>query len=122
MVRSFLLAAAALTLTACATGTSPEASNPPANSSDDCFRNSMVGGFNVVDAHRIRVMAGSRHYLLTIDQPTTEINQSASIAVESGRDRICVGDTLGVAVLNGGVRYPVSRIERDPATVDPTGS
>ena len=121
MVRSFLFAAAALTLSACAT--SPESSSDAAaGTSEDCFRNSMVSGFNVVDAHRIRLMAGSRHYIVTINQPTTEIEQSSAIAVESQRDRVCVGETLGIALLSGGQRFPVSRVERDPASVEAVGS
>jgi hypothetical protein len=118
---SLIAAAAALSLAACST--SPErSSDAAAGTPEDCFRNSLVSGFNVVDAHRVRLMQGTRHYIVTINQPTTEIDMSQAITVDSINDRICVGTPVGVALLNQGRRYPVSRIERDPASVDPVGS
>ena len=120
MIRTIALAAAAFALSAC--GTSPERSDSAASTSDDCFRNNLISGFNVVDAHRVRVMAGTRHYILTVNQPTTELSLTTAISVESPRDRICVGEPLGVAIHSEGRSYPVSAIVRDPASVDPVGS
>ena len=121
MLRNLLLAAAALSLAACA---STETASSGAAADRDCFRAMDVSGYGVLDEHRIRVtIAPQREYYLTIRQNTRDLDWAHAIAIRSTTSFICVGNGLGVQLMGGDppFPYPVTLIERAPVTA-PAGS
>jgi len=120
MLRSAFLAAAALSLAACA---STETASSGA-AERDCFRALDVNGYGVLDEHRIRVtVSPQREYYLTIRQNTRDLDWAHAIAIRSTTSFICVGNGLGVQLMGGDppFPYPVTLIERAPVTA-PAGS
>jgi hypothetical protein len=104
---------AALALAACATST--EGQSTAANSSNDCFRQEQVTGYNVVDSNHIRLSVGaSRHYVLTTMWNANDLDWTQAIAIRSATGRICTGNGLGVDLIGGEPRrtYPIVSIER----------
>lgn len=111
MLRTSLLALAALGLAGCATGTPAEP-----GSSNDCFRTSDVSGFEYVDQNHVRVRVGAnRTYLLTTNWDATSLNWTFAIRMESTLDRVCVGNGVGTYIYGGDPpqRYTISRVERE---------
>lgn len=122
MLRTFLLAAAALALSACAS-TTETADGAPAERRD-CFRALDVSGYGVIDAHTIRVtVSPAREYALTVNQNTRDIDWTHAISIRSATSFICTGNGAGVSILGGDPPIPaqVTRIERLPPTA-PAGS
>lgn len=125
MLRPLLLAAAALTLAACASSAASDtqtASN--AAPAQDCFRNDDIFGYGVIDEHNIDVRARGRHYIFTTNWDARELDWTQAIAIRSSTGWICTGNGLGVEIIGGEPqrRYPVSSITRRPEEPEPTGS
>jgi hypothetical protein len=111
MTRLLFLACAAFTVSACATQTDAKPDGR------DCFLNSQISGYSVIDDHHIRVTVGpSRRYILTTNWNAHDLVWTEAVAVRSTTDWICTGDGLGVEVIGGRPRrqYPVNAIEREP--------
>lgn len=120
-MRTLILAAAALALTACATQTTQTAETPTGR---DCFRNDDVFGYNIVDDHSVRVRVGTRHYILTTNWNARDLDWSQAIALRSTNGWICTGNGLGVEIIGGRPprTYPVNVIAREPEAPPATGS
>jgi hypothetical protein len=121
MLRTTLLAAACLALTACAT---QETQTAGATSGRDCFRNDDIFGYTIVDDHNVSVRAGARDYILTTTWNARDLDWSQAIALRSTQGWICTGNGLGVEIIGGRPprRYPVSSITRAPEPAPATGS
>lgn len=113
-MRALLLSTLALALTACATPTAGHS----APAGRDCFLNSQVSGYNVIDAHHVRLNAGApnRHYILGTTWDARDLNWAERVAIHSTTDWICTGNGLGVEIIGGDPRrtYPVTEITREP--------
>ncbi len=121
MLRSVLLGAAALALSACA---GAQTADTGARAERDCFRALDVNGYGVVDANRIRVtVSPQRQYILTIPQNTRDLDWTHAISIRSVTSFICVGSPSGVQLMGGDppLPYQVTAIERAPQTA-PLGS
>jgi len=121
MLRSALLGAAVLALSACA---GAQTTNPGARAERDCFRALDVSGYGVVDENRIRVtVSPQREYIFTIPQNTRDLDWTHAIAIRSVTSFVCVGNGAGVHLMGGDppLPYQVTRIERAPHTA-PLGS
>lgn len=119
MLRTSLLALAALSLAGCAT---QETAGDTAG--NDCFFASQVNGYDVVDDHSVRIrVSASRQYLLRTSWDTSDLNWTQAIAIRSSTGHICTGNGLGVEIIGGDPRrtFPVNGIERIPDDV-PLGS
>lgn len=104
---------ASLALAACAT----EPGGQTATSTNDCFRQEDVNGFNVVDNNHVGLRVGAnRHYLLTTMWNANDLDWTEAIAIRSATGRICTGNGLGVDLIGGEPRrtYPIVSIERAP--------
>ena len=113
MLRIGILASAALILSACATSEAQTASA----GDRDCFRSAQVRGFNVIDRSTVQISVGaSRHYLLTTNWPTTNLDFSQRIAIRSSTGYVCTGNGLGVEIVGGEPQqtYPIQSIARAP--------
>ena len=117
--RTILLAAAAVTLTACATEQS--ASMTPAEDRD-CFRAQSVSGYTVVDDHNVRVSVGAnRHYTMHTSWNVNDLDWTQAIVLESDSSWICTGNVFGQVEVTGGAlgrSFPIQTVTRDP---DPPG-
>jgi len=120
MFRILAASTLALVLGACATQETSES-----ESSRDCFRTLDVRGYGVVDEQRIRVrVSPQREYILTLIQPTRDIDWTHAISLRSVTSFICVGSGNGVQVMGGDppIATQVTRIERAPNNEQPSGS
>ena len=119
-MRTWLLAAACLALTACAT----QETQGAGGSGGDCFRNEDVFGYTIVDDHNVSVRVGARDYILSTDWNARDLDWSNAIALRSSQNWICTGNGLGVEIIGGRPprRYPVSSIARAPEPPPATGS
>ena len=109
-----------LALGACATPTA--GATPP--SGRDCFAQSSVLGYSLIDQHNVKVHVGaSRDYILTTNWNAYDLNWRETIALRSPTGWICTGNGLGVDVTGGSpVRtYPITGITRAPEPA-PQGS
>lgn len=122
MLRTAILAAtAALALGACTTA---QTANAGGAETRDCFRALDIGGYGVLDDHRIRVhISPQREYILSIGQDVQNLDWTHAISIRSVTSFICVGNGLGVQLMGGdpAFPYPVTRIERAPQAA-PQGS
>lgn len=113
MFKLFSLPLLALGLAACATQNTAGA---PAGR--DCFAASTVSGYNVLDDHHVRVIAGpSRNYVFGTTWNARDLIWSERIAIRSNPGGwICTGNGLGVEVFGGRPRrvYPITDISREP--------
>ena len=115
-MKSVLLAACILIVSACATPTR-SASMPGAH---DCFRNADVNSFNVIDDNTLRVrVSRTRQYDLHITGPTIrDLRFDQGVALRSGTSWICTGNGLDVEIRqlrNGSQTWSVDTITRAPA-------
>jgi hypothetical protein len=122
-MRTLLILACALSLSACA---SPVADSA-ATVDRDCFRPMDVSGFNVVDSDRLKVRVGpSREYFLTVQGGTRDMRFDETLGIDAGHSFVCTGNGLGVRVIGGDHDFPraVSRVERvpPPSAVTPTAA
>lgn len=123
MIRSALLAAATLALTACASTES--ADSPTPQGERDCFRSTQVSGYNIIDDHNIRVNVGaSRSYTMSTAWNVNDLDWSQTIALRSPTGWICTGSALGVEVTGGrpARTFPIQTITRDPPPPGQEGS
>jgi len=113
MIRNIVAATALLVVGACASTTPSEP-----GASRDCFRTADVTGYGIQDEHRVRVSVGSsRHYYLSIDENTRDLDWTHALRLQSSTSFVCVGDIASGAQIIGGepVRwYLVRSIERAP--------
>ncbi len=110
---SILAAAAAIALTACASATAPNTTEP---ASRDCFRNASITAYGVIDDYNVRVSIGpNRHYILTTDANARQFDWSRAISLD-GPDYICTGPSSVVYLMGGdnNRRFRVVNIERQP--------
>ena len=117
MIRTLLLAGAALLTASCAT--TEQTASGEAAADRDCFHASSVSGFSVIDPHTVRIEAGpSRAYALTLMSEARELNFNERIGLESDQNWICAGNGLGVQVhsldRNFPRSWPVTAIARLP--------
>jgi hypothetical protein len=123
-INTALLAAAALSLAACATAeqTSEQTAAMTPGEGRDCFRAASVSGYSVVDDHNIRVHVGpNRSYTMHTTWNANELDWTLSIALRSDTGWICTGRVLGAVEITGGTMgrtYPIQTVTRDP---DPPG-
>lgn len=113
MLRNTLFAIGALTLAACASTPSENASAGPS----DCFRAADVNGYNVIDREHVGVRVGAnRRYVLTTNWNTNDLDWTETIALRSSTGRICTGNGLGVEIIGGRPprNYVITGIERAP--------
>ncbi|HRE44764.1 MAG TPA: DUF6491 family protein [Terricaulis sp.] len=124
MLRSLFLAAAALTLAACASTGASEQTASAAAPAQDCFRNDDIFGYGVIDNHNIEVRARGRYYILTTNWNARDLDWTQAIAIRSPTNWICVGNGLGVEIIGGEPqnRYSVVSIQRKPEEPEATGS
>lgn len=123
MLRTAILAAAALALGACASSTGATASS--AGGDRDCFRALDVRGYSVVDDHRVKLrISPAREYILTIPQNSRDLDWTHAISVRSASNFVCVGDPSGVQLMGGDPPMPfqVTNIERAPIETADQGS
>lgn len=123
MLRSCLLAVAALGLAACATQDQTQAASaPPADR--DCFPASTASGFNYLDERHIVVTAAGRRYALTTMFNARDLDWTQAIAIRSTTNWICTGNGLGVEIIGGDPQrtYPVTAVERLPEPANTQGS
>jgi len=123
MIRSALLATAALALSACASTATENADATP--SGRDCFRAESVSGYSVIDEHNIRVTVGaSRTYTLTTTWNVNDLDWSNAIALRSPTSWVCEGRTPGVEVTGGPLQrtFPIQSVTRDPPPPAQEGS
>ena len=122
MLRTLYIAAAALTLTACAAG--PAATSAAADR--DCFRAIDVDGYGVVDEHRIRVsVSPTREYYLTISPDTDDLDWTHTMTLVSPTNFICTGNGWDLELIAGDPprSHRVVTVERAPQEEPPpTGS
>lgn len=113
-MRTIMLAlAAAVSLSACATGQGASESA----SARDCFFAEQINGFEVVDDQSVQIRVGaSDRYVLTTLFNTRDLDWSNSIALRSTTGSICTGGGVGVEIIGGDPRrtYPVQSIARAP--------
>jgi hypothetical protein len=119
MFRTAILAAsAALALSACTTAQTADGTASAA--SRDCFRALDVGGYGVLDDHRVRVhISPQREYILTIGQDVQNLDWTHAISIRSVTSFICVGNGLGVQLIGGDPPFPyqvtdIARAPREP--------
>lgn len=125
MLRPLLLAAAALTLAACASSAASDTQTASTNApAQDCFRNDDIFGYGVIDDHNIEVRARGRYYIFTTNWDARSLDWTQAIAIRSSTGWICTGNGLGVDIIGGEPqrRYPVSSITRRPDEPEATGS
>jgi|CXWL01.1.fsa_nt_gi hypothetical protein len=123
MLRTAILAGAALALGACASSTGATASS--AGGDRDCFRALDVRGYSVVDDHRVKLrISPAREYILTIPQNSRDLDWTHAISVRSASNFVCVGDPSGVQLMGGDPPMPfqVTNIERAPIETADQGS
>lgn len=114
---TFLAAAAALSLGACASTETADAGSSGGGSGRDCFRSLEVSGYGVIDESHVRITVGAnRHYSLGINQNTRDLDWTHAIAIRSTTSFICTGNGLGVQLVGGepALTYPVTSIVRIP--------
>lgn len=116
MLRSVLLAAAAVAaLSACTTAADTTAEAPAGR---DCFNSNSVSGFSPIDDHHVKLSVGaSRDYALTTSYRINEVRFTQEIGIRSTTNWICTGNGLGVELLVPNAipdRYPVTEIVRLP--------
>lgn len=121
MLRILAAAAAALTLSACAT----DETAASAAVERDCFRAIDVHGYGVVDEQRVRVsVSPTRSYYLTISPNTRELDWTTSMTLVSRTNFICTGNGWDVE-LHAGIpprSHRVVSVERAPQEPPPSGS
>ena len=110
-VMTLLAASATLALGACASTTADSGRGPTADARD-CFRNSQVSDYDIIDPSRVRLRAGNHEYIATLRGNTMQLDSASVIAIESESNLICDGDAQGVYLRAGGQRVAVSDIER----------
>lgn len=113
MLRTLIVASGLAALAACAGAQTAQSEG----ATRDCFRTLDVGGYGVVDEHRVRVhVSPQREYYLTINANTRDLDWTHAISIRSTTSFICVGDGAGVQVMGGdpAIPYQVTRIERAP--------
>ena len=111
MTRLSTLAIAAIAVSACVT----QSAAAPAGR--DCFSNSQINGYSILDDNHIRVSVGAgRHYILTTNWNARDLVWTENVAIRSTTNWICTGNGLGVEVIGGRPRrtYPIQGIEREP--------
>jgi hypothetical protein len=112
MLRTSMLAFAALALGACTTPPETAQGAPPADR--DCFNADQINGYGVVDDRHVRVTVGvNRDYILTTMFNARDLDWTQRIAIRSTTGWICTGSGLGVEVIGGEPRrtYPISVID-----------
>jgi hypothetical protein len=123
VIRSALLAATALALSACASAGETASNTPP--SERDCFRSESVSGYSVVDEHNIRVTVGARRtYTLSTNWNVNDLDWSNAIALRSPTGWICQGPTPGLEVTGGRPprTFPIQSVTLDPPPPGQEGS
>lgn len=124
IMHRFLIAAAALALSACAAADAQSTAANTPEGGRDCFRAADVTGYSTVDDHHVRVRVGaSRRYILGTAWNVNDLNWSNRIAIRSSNDWICTGNGLGVDIVGGDPRRrrPINSVERAPEEA-PQGS
>jgi hypothetical protein len=112
MLRTLLIAGAAIGLSACATGT--EAARADGR---DCFHADEVSGYSVIDDHHVGIRVGAnRNYVLETNWNVRGLDWGNAIALRSDMSWICTGENLGVRVTGGDpVRtYWIQSVSRGP--------
>jgi hypothetical protein len=95
----------------------PPSGGEPQSGERDCFNQSMVHGFSLIDDHTVDVSVGAnRHYILTTSWNAHDLNWSEAIELRSTTGWICTGNGLGVEVRGGHPRmtYPITGVARAP--------
>lgn len=111
-----LLIAAVVGLLTAACASQPEAE------SRDCFSTSLIRGYDVVDEHHVRLsVRGDRAYILATQWNVRDLDWTHGIAIRSRSRSICTGSGIGVEVAGGRPprSYPITSIEREPASAAP---
>lgn len=111
MSRLSILAIATIAASACAT------QSAAAPDGRDCFSNSQINGYSIIDDNHIRVSVGAgRNYILTTNWNARDLVWTENLAIRSATNWICTGNGLGVEVIGGRPRrtYPIQGIEREP--------
>ncbi|HVZ99958.1 MAG TPA: DUF6491 family protein [Caulobacterales bacterium] len=101
-LKSFLLLAA---LFAAGCATTSGSTTAAAGGGRDCFFNSEINGWGVIDPHTLRVdLSPHRQYALSTPTSVSDLDFAQVIAVRTrhGADSICVGRTNDLEVAVGG--------------------